>query len=108
MHTEADIPIVADDWLAGVQTHADPDRRTVRPLVLRERVLGRNRGLDGLLRASEREEERISLTIDLAAVPRLDSLTQDPSMLGKHIDVAIAELPEQPRRSLDVCEQEGD
>ena len=43
MHTEPDIPIVADGWLAGVQTHADTDRRTVRPLVLRERVLGRNR-----------------------------------------------------------------
>jgi hypothetical protein len=31
---EPDIPIVAHAWLAGVQTHADTNRRTVRPVAL--------------------------------------------------------------------------
>src|SRR4029453_1079160 len=56
----------------------------------------------------EGEEERVSLRVDLAAARVAQLLAQDPAMLAVHVAVAVSELFEQPRRSLDVGEEKGD
>jgi hypothetical protein len=36
-----------------------------------------------------------------------EAFAQRPSMLAEHVRVGIPELVQQPRRPLDVCEEEG-
>ena len=57
----------------------------------------------------ERDEERVALRVDLdAAVPR-ERVPQHPPVLGQRLRIPLrAELVQQPRRALDVREQEGD
>jgi spore coat polysaccharide biosynthesis protein SpsF (cytidylyltransferase family) len=59
---------------------------------------------DGIGGASERIEERIALRIDLDAPVTVKRVTQDAPMLEEHFCVRVAELVQQPRRSLDVRE----
>src|SRR5262249_14966551 len=61
-----------------------------------------------LLRASERDEKCVPLGIHLmAALPR-DGRADQPPVLGQDLRVALPQRLDQPRRSLDIAEQEGD
>ena len=63
-------------------------------------------GGECVVRCPKDVEERVALGVDLgAAVPR-ERLAQDAPVLSEHSRVAVAELVEQPRRSLYVCEEE--
>jgi hypothetical protein len=43
--------------------------------------------------------------LDLATVALVERRAKHPLMLGKHVDVPIAQPGHQPRRTLDVGEQ---
>jgi hypothetical protein len=73
-----------------------------------ERSLGRERRLDGVPCPPERDEERIPLRVYLLPPGVLESLAQEPLMVGEHLHVALAELLHQGRRALDVRKEEGD
>ena len=60
-------------------------------------------------RGWEREEEGVSLRVDLDAALGRARLAHDPPVLGERLRVGLcAELAQELRRSLDVGEEEGD
>ena len=99
---DADVALLRDDRLAGVQAHADAD------LAGLERLPRLRRRGDRLRGARERDEERIALRVDFdARVPR-ERLAQEAAVLGEEVGVRGPVLVEQPRRSLDVGEEKRD
>jgi hypothetical protein len=56
----------------------------------------------------EGNEESIPLRVDLDPAVAEERISQRPAMLGQHLCIRVAELVEQPRRALDVGEEEGD
>ena len=68
--------------------------------------------LDGgehrILRACKRDEEGVALRVDLVAAVRRERGAKQPSVVGEHVGVAVAKLLDEPRRALDVGEEEGD
>jgi len=88
--------------LARMEPHPDLDRAAgQRPLG----VYGRPDGVGG---PSEGDEEGIALGIDLDPAVSGDGPADDPTMLRQSLVVGVAEIAQQPRRTLDVGEQEGD
>ena len=74
-----------------------------------ERVHRLARGCGRPLRRRERDEERVSLRIDLDAAVRGDRRAHDPPVRIESVDVARRpELVQEPRRALDVSEEECD
>ncbi len=105
---EAEVALVADGRLAGVQAHAHPHLGPLRPGVRAESPLSRNRAGDRLRCAREGVEERVALRVDLRAALRAQVLAEEPAVLADDFAVVVAELLEQPRRALDVGEEERD
>ena len=100
MHVEADVVVAHDRRLTRVDAHADAERQPV------ESSLAFGRCGDGVIRAGEREEERVALRVDL--VPRTEGLAEAAAVLLQRVSVRVrAELGEQARRLLDVGEEEG-
>jgi hypothetical protein len=91
-----------------VDADPDPDRRTGRPLMARQGPLDLQRAQHGLLRASERHERGISLRVNLVAALGGDGGADQAPVLGQDLRVALAQRLDQPRRTLDITEQEGD
>jgi hypothetical protein len=101
VHVDPDVPLVGQQRLAGVDPHPHQHRTLQRRL----RVPRRSQRIR---RARERDEERIALRIHLDAAPPRERVAQHPPVLRQRIRVRLAELVQQPRRSLDVGEQERD
>ena len=99
---QAHIPLLAQPRLAGVQTHAHPDR-AIRKGALS--VLGSRHRIRG---TAERNKERIALGIHLDPVVRRERSSQTAAMLEQRVAVTIAELLQQPRRALDIREEQRD
>ena len=97
---DADIALARDRRRAGVDADAHADR-AVDPLDL----LGRG---ERVVRATEGDEERVALGVDLDPGMAREDRAQLAPVLGEQVHVALAVLMEQARRTLDVGEQEGD
>jgi hypothetical protein len=82
--------------------HADADRSRL------ERGLSVDSRGKRIRSLREGDEERISLRVHLDAAVPAEALTQRLSMLAERVRVGVAELVQQPRRPLDVREQERD
>jgi hypothetical protein len=96
MDVDSDVPLLCDDWLARVSADAYT-HRAIRETGLRVACCG-----DGVRHACERDEECISLRVNLhPAVPR-ERGAQHTTMLVENVRVSIAELVQQTRRALDV------
>ena len=105
----ADVALVADRRLAGVQAHPHLDLGAARPLVRRERALAGDRGRDRVARTPERVEERVALRVDLAPAGRAERLAQDPPVVGDdRRRIRSPSSLEQLGRALDVREEERD
>ena len=65
-------------------------------------------GGDRVARPRERDEERVALGVDLATVVLVERRAQHALVLAKHLGVAAPQPRQQPRRTLDVAEQERD
>jgi hypothetical protein len=94
--------------LARVNAYPNPDGHPGRPLVAGQRPLHRQRAQNGLLRAPERDEERVALRVDLVASVAGDGRADQPPVVGQHLRVPLPQRLDQPGRALDVTEQEGD
>src|SRR5581483_7121871 len=104
---DPDVAVAADRRLAGVQPHPHAHLRLPGPPLGRERTLRGRRRRRRSRRAHEDAEERVSGRVDLGAAARLDRLSQQLALPRQQRAVAVAAEPlEQPRRPLDVCEQE--
>jgi hypothetical protein len=65
-------------------------------------------GAERGVRGREREEERLTLVVDLAPASLFDGRAQDLLMLGEDGSVLLAQLLQEPGRALDVREEERD
>ncbi len=97
-----------DHRLAGVECHSHAKRDALRPVVRRDRPLRLDGAAERVDRARERDEEGVALGIDLEPVPLLERGAQHLTLLGEQIRVFLPEAFQQPRRALDVGEQECD
>jgi hypothetical protein len=77
----ADVALSADVRFAGVQAHPYSHVRVLRPRVSGEVSLDRDRRGDGVLRAPEGDEERVSLGVHLAPAMRRHCGANDPLVL---------------------------
>ena len=102
MDIDADVTLVDQQRLAGVDAHADADRGVCQhglPCLSRE---------DRVLRRAEGDEEGVSLGVDLDAGPPSEGVTKEPPVLSERLRIPFAELLEQARGALDVREEECD
>ena len=72
--------------------------------MFRHSALGFGGGGDRFCRSSEGYEERISLSIHLAAVPLGENGPQDMALVRKDSRVLISQLAQQLRGTLDIGE----
>ncbi len=99
---DADVAFFGHDRLARVHAHADPDE-AVREHLLR--LGGRRDGVGG---SWERDEEGVTLRVDLDARVAREGIPQRAPMIGEELDVSRPVLAQESRRALDVREEEGD
>jgi hypothetical protein len=85
-----------------VQAHSHPERRRTK-----RRLRSESGGARRLGRA-KRHEERVTGRIDLDALVVLPDVSEKAVVLSDDVRVPIAQIVEQTRRSLDVCEQKRD
>ena len=102
MHVDPHVALVGDDWLAGVDSNAHPDRARLERLPR----LG-CRG-DRVGRPGERDEEGVALRVDLDAVVSRERLPQRAAVLVEEIRVSRTVLLEESGRAFDVREEERD
>ena len=99
---DADVALVGDDRL----TRVDPDPHLHRTVA--ERLLSFSRGRNGVGCASERNEQRVALRVDLDPFVTTEHVAQGAPVIGKQRHVARPVLVQQARRALDVGEEERD
>ena len=97
-----DVPLARHARRARVD--ADPDAN--RPGI--EELGSLRSSGDRIVRRGKDEEERVALGVDLGAVVARERFPQGAPVIGQDVCVAVAELMEEPRRSLHVGEEEGD
>jgi hypothetical protein len=108
MHPEPDVPLVSDGGLSRVQAHAHTHLLALGPVVLCQSALSHYGSAESRVCAREGEEERVTLRVDLAPFARVYRFPQNAPMVGEDVAIPLPELLQQPGRSLDVREQEGD
>ena len=59
-------------------------------------------------RARESDEERVALGVDLVPAVSLTRCPQQTLMIREHLRITLAKLLDEPRRPLDIGEEEGD
>ena len=96
------VPALGERGLAGV--HADPHA----DVAVGQRSLCRCGSGDRIMRATERDEERIALGVDLDAVVLGEGVTEHVPVRGEHVAVPVAEAAGELGRPFDVGEEEGD
>ena len=94
--------------LAGVDSHTHLDLHAVGPAVGEERDLPFDGSQDCVAGTRERNEEGVALRVDFAAAVGAERGSEHALVLGKHLVVPIPQLLHQPRRALDVREEERD
>ena len=107
-HVDAEVPLAADSRLARVQPHPDADRVPVGPVMGRVESLRLDGRRDGVARPWEREEEGVTLRVDLDATAFAEARAHQSPMRVQDIAVAVAERLQQGGRALDVAEDERD
>src|SRR5688572_17947861 len=108
MDPETHVPLPRRTWFSRMQAHPHADLDAMLPGLVGEGPLGLYRARDRISRARERDEERVTLRVDLSATMRLEALTQDPLVNGECDLVPAAELLQKLRRAFDIGEQERD
>ena len=108
MHRHAGVPVPGQDRLAGMHADPHPDPGAGRPPVRGQRTLHVQRAQHRLRRAAERDEEPIPLHVHLMTAMRGDGRADQPPVLGQDLRIPVPQRLDQPRRALDVAEQERD
>src|SRR5207245_5241048 len=100
VHVDSDVSLLGYTRLAGVKPHPDADRP------IGQAALGVHSRGSRVRRSRERHEERVTLRIHLDTVVVRTGRAHDPAVIVECIAVSVAELVQQPRRPLDVREEE--
>ena len=105
---EPDVVVADARRLPGVNPHPHANLATTGPRLRGERALRIGSGGDGIRRALEGEEHRVTLRAERSAgVGHGSGLDQIP-LSGQHATVGVTELAEEAGRALDIGEQKGD
>jgi hypothetical protein len=107
MDGKSRVAAVVRDGLARVQAHPDFDLDTVRPPVGEQRELALDCCQERVAGAREGDEEGVALRVDFVAAVSVERLPEQALMVAQDGSVAIPELFHEPRRPLDVREEEG-
>src|SRR3954453_19840113 len=108
MHIQAHVIAVLQLGLSGVHPHSYTHLAVPRPASGRERPLSVHRGPDRVTRAIEHDDEAVAFGRKLVAMVAPKRRPEQTAMLCEDLRVAAPQLPEKPRRALDVAEQKGD
>ena len=101
VYVDPDVPLGSGHGAACVQAHPHRDRTR------RENFLPRDRRRDRTRSGWERDEEGVTLCIDLDATVRREHGTQGTTMLGESLGIQLcSDLLQHARRALDIREQE--
>ena len=107
VHVDADVPLIHQPGLARVDCDRHPDLRRLRPLLGVERPLQVGRCHHGITSTLEDQKHAVPCPIDLTA-PALGGRGPDElADPGVDVRIALAEGVQEPRRALDVGEQQG-
>ena len=106
MQREGDVGPRTRARVAAVDPDSHPHRRRPRPRLGRQRALRRHGGGDGVVRGGERDEEGVALRLELVAVVLPPGIAQQGMVPVEDLLEVLAQFPQQPRRSLDVSEEE--
>jgi hypothetical protein len=103
VQVDSDIATVDQKRRAGVHSNPHLNRAAAQSLM---RLL---RSGERIMRRRKRDEERISLRVNLHAAVPLERISQSPAMLNKRLRIPIrAQLVEEAGRTFDVRKQESD
>ena len=106
---DADVVVATKDSSSGVNAHANPNVRIVRPPVGLEASLAFDCRLYCGRGGLERCEEGVAFGSDDDAARAVNGPAQDLVVLGELVcERVVAKVLEKARRPLDVCEQERD
>jgi hypothetical protein len=105
---EAGVAVFVHRRGAGVQTHPDAHPDVVGPVVLGDAALRGERGGHGGVRVLERGEDLVGPDIDRLPTGGLDRLALEPARVCEDVGVSLAEHLHEPRRVLEVGEEEGE
>jgi hypothetical protein len=104
---DADVPVVREVGLRGVEADPHPHLRLDRPEERRERQLCVHRRGDGASRAVEGDEEAVPGGVDLPPAVRLERVAQQPPVVGADgREVVVADAADEVGRPFDVAEEE--
>ena len=103
MDVDADVALLPDDGLAGVDAHADAELRPVRPVVAASACWAATAAATASFARAEAVEERVALRVDLLAPARAERLADDAAVIGERIGIPVAEPLEQLGRAGDVA-----
>ena len=103
VHIVSDVALVGDERRPGVQADANVDRAG------RQRLRERGCSRESAGRRREGEEEGVALGVDLDPALGRARLPDQPTVLRERLGVRLrAERVQEPRRALDVGEEERD
>jgi hypothetical protein len=109
VYADAHVALGAQFRLPGVETAAHFHLSARGPRVSSQAPLGVDGGCYGIGGGPEGNEERVALRVHHLPLMGGERGAQSPLLLGQDLVVAVAaKLFEQPRRTLDVREKEGD
>jgi len=83
MYIKADVAAVDESRLAAVYAHPNSQLMLLTPRVLCKRTLRVRRCGDGVVRGTKDDEERITLSVDLVPIVRIERSAQDPPVVCK-------------------------
>src|SRR3954447_25506092 len=107
VYVETDVLRRCRQWFAGVDADSNSNRVTLGPVSVRQRQLALRGGRDCGSRICERDEECVTLVIDLVAALTLEGFPQQPPVKLERVTVSRRPQPlQEPRRALDVGEEE--
>ena len=104
IHVDPHVVVAPKNPLPGVNTYPNADVRGLRPVVTGKASLGCHRRQDGVHRSTERNEEGITLGVDLDSPELGDCTPNDPRVFVKDDQESFPELLDEPRGALDIGE----
>ena len=108
MHVQTEVPIGDPAGLTRVQPHAHADGERLGPVVRRQGALPLRCRPHRVAGAGKRDEEGVTLRVDLHAACVRERVPEQSTLCLEGLSVVLPERFEQPRRALDVGEQERD
>jgi hypothetical protein len=92
MDVQANVSLFSRLQLAGMDSHAHTDDRSIRPGCILQRSLSGDSGRNRVSSSLKDHKESVALGIDLVTIPLLKRRTQQAPALSQHFGIAATEL----------------